>query len=29
VMDAVERFFVGMAIVGFIGLFVSVGWSMF
>jgi hypothetical protein len=29
VMDAVERFFVGMAVVGFIGLFVSVGWSMF
>jgi len=28
-MDAVERFFVGMAVVGFIGLFVSVGWSMF
>jgi hypothetical protein len=28
VMDAVERFFVGMAIAGFIGLFVTVGWFM-
>jgi len=28
-MDAVERFFVGMAIVGFIGLFLTVGWSMY
>jgi len=28
-MDAVERFFVGMAIVGFLGLFLTVGLSMY
>jgi hypothetical protein len=29
VMDAVERFFIGMAIVGFFGLFMTVGLSIF
>jgi hypothetical protein len=28
-MDALERFFVGMAIVGFVGLFLTVGLSMY
>jgi hypothetical protein len=28
-MDAVERFFVGMAIVSFLGLFLTVGLSMY
>ena len=28
VMDAVERFFIGMAIVGFFGLFLTVGLSI-
>jgi hypothetical protein len=28
VMDALERFFVGMAIAGFIGLLATVGWFM-
>jgi hypothetical protein len=28
-MDALERFFVGMAIVGFVGLFLTVGMSMY
>jgi hypothetical protein len=28
-MDAVERFFIGMAIVGFFGLFLTVGLSIF
>jgi hypothetical protein len=29
IMDAVERFFVGIAIVGFLGLFLTVGLSMY
>ena len=28
-MDALERFFVGMAILGFVGLFLTVGLSMY
>jgi hypothetical protein len=29
IMDGLERFFVGMAIVGFVGLFLTVGLSMY
>jgi hypothetical protein len=28
IMDTVERFFIGMAIVGFFGLFLTVGLSI-
>jgi len=28
-MDTLERFFVGMAIVGFVGLFLTVGLSVY
>jgi hypothetical protein len=28
-MDKVERFFVGVTVVGFMGLFAAIGWMLF